>query len=63
MAIIFGVLVGLALGLTGGGGSAFALPLLIYGLDMATKDAVVVSLAAVALPAPSAQSRHGVPVW
>ncbi|MEO5703121.1 MAG: sulfite exporter TauE/SafE family protein [Gammaproteobacteria bacterium] len=49
MAIIFGILVGLALGLTGGGGSAFALPLLIYGLGMATKDAVVVSLAAVAL--------------
>lgn len=49
MAILFGILVGLALGLTGGGGSAFALPLLIYGLGMATKDAVVVSLAAVAL--------------
>lgn len=49
MAILFGIIVDLALGLTGGGGSIFAVPLLIYGLGIAAKDAVVVSLAAVAL--------------
>lgn len=47
--ILFGIIVGLALGLTGGGGSILAVPLLIYGLGIAAKDAVVVSLAAVAL--------------
>ena len=32
LSVFFGVLIGLALGLTGGGGSIFAVPLLIYGL-------------------------------
>ena len=48
MAILFGVLVGLALGLTGGGGSILAVPLLIYGLDIAPKNAISMSLAVVA---------------
>lgn len=51
MAIAFGFLVGLALGLTGGGGSILAVPLLIYGLDMGPKTAVPTALAAVALTA------------
>ncbi|MES1955240.1 sulfite exporter TauE/SafE family protein [Salinisphaera hydrothermalis] len=51
MAIIFGVLVGLALGLTGGGGSIFAVPLLIYALHVAPRDAVAISLIAVAVTA------------
>lgn len=51
MAVLFGVLVGLALGLTGGGGSILALPFLIYGLDVAPKSAVVLSLAVVGLTA------------
>jgi uncharacterized membrane protein YfcA len=46
--LFFGALVGLALGLTGGGGSVFAVPLLVYALGVAPKDAVVISLAAVA---------------
>lgn len=49
MSIVFGVLVGLALGLTGGGGSIFAVPLLIYGLDVAPPSAIAVSLGAVAI--------------
>lgn len=49
MTILFGVLVGLSLGLTGGGGSIFAVPLLIYGLGVAPKSAVAISLGAVAL--------------
>lgn len=46
-ALIFGILVGLSLGLTGGGGSIFAVPLLIYGLGLPLRDAVTVSLAVV----------------
>jgi uncharacterized membrane protein YfcA len=48
MAVLFGVMVGLALGLTGGGGSIFAVPLLIYGLGVNARDAIGISLAAVA---------------
>lgn len=51
MAIIFGILVGLALGLTGGGGSILAVPLLVYGLGVEPKNAVVLSLAVVGLTA------------
>ena len=45
--IAFGVLVGLSLGLTGGGGAIFAVPLLVYGLATPAREAVGVSLAAV----------------
>lgn len=51
MTILFGIVVGLALGLTGGGGSILAVPLLVYGLGMGAKAAVSTSLAAVALTA------------
>ncbi|MCS3904008.1 putative membrane protein YfcA [Methylohalomonas lacus] len=51
MAILLGIIVGLALGLTGGGGSILAVPLLIYGLDVAPKSAITLSLAVVALTA------------
>jgi len=51
MTILFGIIVGLALGLTGGGGSILAVPLLIYGLGFGAKAAVSTSLAAVALTA------------
>ena len=61
-----GGVVGVALGLTGGGGSIFALPLLIYGLGVRPADAVAMSLAAVAAAASvgAAQSlRYGLVVW
>lgn len=45
----FGAVVGLALGLTGGGGSIFAVPLLIYGLGLSPTQAVPISLVAVAI--------------
>lgn len=51
MTILFGIIVGLALGLTGGGGSILAVPLLIYGLGLGAKAAVATSLAAVAVTA------------
>ncbi|MBI1348725.1 TSUP family transporter [bacterium] len=47
LSLLFGAIVGLSLGLTGGGGAIFAVPLLVYGLNVPTKDAVAISLAAV----------------
>lgn len=47
LSILFGSLVGFALGLTGGGGSLLAVPLLVYGLAIAPREAFGVSLAAV----------------
>jgi len=47
LAIIFGAAVGLSLGLTGGGGSILAVPMLVYGLSVSPRQAVGISLAAV----------------
>lgn len=66
LAIASGSAVGLALGLTGGGGSIFAMPLLIYVLGVPPATAVPVSLAAVALTAfmgAIRAGRAGLPVW
>ncbi|MCA9222086.1 MAG: sulfite exporter TauE/SafE family protein [Planctomycetales bacterium] len=41
---ISGLLVGFSLGLTGGGGAIFAVPLLVYMLDVPAREAVGVSL-------------------
>lgn len=51
IAIVYGFIVGISLGLTGGGGSIFAIPLLIYGLHLDMVQAVPVSLIAVAMTA------------
>jgi uncharacterized membrane protein YfcA len=50
-ATCFGLIVGLALGLTGGGGSIFAVPMLIYGLSLSPTEAVPISLVAVGMTA------------
>ncbi len=47
LGLSFGVIVGFSLGLTGGGGSIFAVPLLVYGLGLPIHQAVGISLAAV----------------
>ena len=47
LSVLFGSLVGFALGLTGGGGSLLAVPLLVYGLSIAPREAFAISLAAV----------------
>jgi len=47
LSLLFGLIIGFALGLTGGGGSVFAVPLLVYGLQVPAHAAVVISLAAV----------------
>ncbi|MEZ6070818.1 MAG: sulfite exporter TauE/SafE family protein [Pirellulales bacterium] len=47
LSILFGLIVGFTLGLTGGGGGVFAVPLLVYGLALTPREAVGVSLASV----------------
>lgn len=47
LSILLGIIVGLSLGLTGGGGAILAVPLLVYGLSVKPHLAVPVSLAAV----------------
>lgn len=44
LTLLFGALVGFSLGLTGGGGAIFAVPLLVYGLGVPAQEAVGVSL-------------------
>ena len=51
LGLMYGLVVGIALGLTGGGGSIFAVPLLVYGLGMETRAAISLSLAAVGVTA------------
>jgi uncharacterized membrane protein YfcA len=49
LSLLFGAIVGLSLGLTGGGGAIFAVPLLVYGLAVDPRQAVGISLAAVGM--------------
>jgi hypothetical protein len=51
VSLLFGLIIGFSLGLTGGGGSIFAVPLLVYGLAMPAHEAVGVSLVAVGVTA------------
>ena len=50
-AVVAGVLVGLSLGLTGGGGAIFAVPLLVYWIGVEPSTAVGISLVTVAATA------------
>jgi len=47
LTLCFGALVGFSLGLTGGGGAIFAVPLLVYGLGIQAREAVGISLLSV----------------
>lgn len=49
LSFLFGTVVGLALGLTGGGGAIIAVPLLVYGLHVPAKEAVIISLISVGI--------------
>ena len=49
--IIFGIVCGIALGLTGGGGSILAVPLLTYGVGLDFHSAVTISLLVVGFTA------------
>lgn len=44
LTLFLGTLVGFSLGLTGGGGAIFAVPLLVYGMGVPAREAVGVSL-------------------
>jgi uncharacterized membrane protein YfcA len=44
LTLLLGALVGFSLGLTGGGGAIFAVPLLVYGVGVPAREAVGVSL-------------------
>lgn len=66
LTLLFGAIVGLSLGLTGGGGSIFAVPLLVYGMGMDFRRAVALSLAVVGLTAlygATIQARRGYVLW
>lgn len=49
--ILFGLMTGLSLGLTGGGGAIFAVPLLVYGNGLPARQATIISIMAVGLTA------------
>lgn len=49
LSLFFGAIVGVSLGLTGGGGAIFAVPLLVYGLGVPAREAVGISLVSVGL--------------
>ncbi len=51
MSVVIGLLIGLVLGLTGAGGSIFAVPLLILLLGLPINDAIGIALGAVAVSA------------
>lgn len=51
LSLVLGTIVGLSLGLTGGGGAIFAVPLLVYGLAVDPRQAVGASLITVAATA------------
>ncbi len=58
LAALFGVLIGLALGLLGGGGSILTVPILIYFLGQDAQAAVVTSLAIVGTNAVIGTAMH-----
>jgi len=51
MTLLIGVLIGLVLGLTGAGGSIFAVPLLVLMLSLPVTEAIGIALGAVAISA------------
>lgn len=51
MVLVVGLIIGIVLGLTGAGGSVFAVPLLVNLLDMPIQQAIGLSLGAVAVSA------------
>jgi uncharacterized membrane protein YfcA len=66
MTVVYGSIVGLSLGLTGGGGSILAIPILFYGLGVPMSQAVVISLmmvASIALFGSGRQSFAGNVDW
>lgn len=66
LSLVCGTLVGFSLGLTGGGGSIFAVPLLYYVIGMGFRSSVFVSLGVVGMTSlygTLLQAREGNVVW
>lgn len=66
LAIVLAVVIGVALGLLGGGGSILTVPLLVYGFGMETKAAIATSLLVVGIASLAALVQHaraGRVVW
>lgn len=66
VALLLSLLIGVALGLLGGGGSILTTPILIYALDMETKAAIATSLLVVGVTSIAAVIQHaraGNVVW
>jgi uncharacterized protein len=57
-AIAFGLVIGLAVGLLGGGGSVLAVPVLVYVLDRDVETATTISLVVVTAAAVAGGYRH-----
>ena len=57
-AIVPGVLIGLALGLLGGGGSVLTVPIFVYVLGFSPKEAIAMSLAVVGATSAFGTARH-----
>lgn len=65
-ALGFGLLVGLAVGMVGGGGAVLAVPALVYAVGLGVHEATTVSLAVVSLGAATGavgQARRGAVCW
>jgi uncharacterized membrane protein YfcA len=58
LALVFSVLIGVALGLLGGGGSILTTPILIYALGVETKAAIATSLLVVGVTSVAAVVQH-----
>jgi hypothetical protein len=65
-ALGFGLVIGLAVGMVGGGGAVLAVPVLVYAVGLGVHEATTVSLAVVALGASIGavgQARQGTVCW
>ncbi len=65
-ALGFGLLIGLAVGMVGGGGAVLAVPVLVYAVGLGVHGATTVSLAVVSLGATAGavgQARRGAVCW
>ncbi len=65
-ALGFGLLIGLAVGMVGGGGAVLAVPVLVYAVGLGVHEATTVSLAVVSLGAAIGavgQARQGTVCW
>jgi uncharacterized membrane protein YfcA len=65
-ALAFGLVIGLAVGMVGGGGAVLAVPVLVYAVGLGVHEATTVSLAVVSLGAATGavgQARRGTVCW